>query len=655
VAVLTGATSKFLTNGRTLRNYGTLTYNQGTFSLGTNTAILNEVGAVFDIAGNLNVATTGGTGQSLTNNGTWLKSAGGGISSTPFSLTNNGLTLVSFGTLQFAGGAVNNDTIEVALGAVMDLNGVADHNAGAVLRGNGTFDVQDVTAGVFDGIVAPGTSAGTLTWLGDYEPDLGSTLVMELEGSTAGTFDLLQISAQTTGLNTFAGNLAIDTLNNFVPSLGDAFPILTFELRTSGFSSVTFPDVLGTAFDTVFTTGQSPDTMYVVVTSTAPSTTDIIWAGTTSTDWDDPSNWDTGAVPTSLDNIYIPAGSPNDPTTTGNASTADLVIAEGATVTVNSPDVLNVDGDMLAGFTSVAGTGSVLLSSGLGRLAGAVPSVEITGTYIATDSVFVNGNLLISGTGDLSAGGQHIDVFGDLTTAGSGTLTMTDIADTVSVIGNATFGGAGTNTLLTAGRLAVKGNFTQTSPATAAFSPSGTHRVELNGTGVQTVTFATPGTAGAQSHFNQLELNKSSGSVDLAGDVFVIDQLVSIGPTTTVRNAGAGSMIAAGVNVDGMVLDNVKFTIDGTKIGAFDAVTFQNYATTATQLTVIHPGATATTFTFNSLTFVPLNVGDTGFYLAAIDDGAAPTLFLDIAGSNVTANGPTFTTTSGGADVTWTP
>jgi hypothetical protein len=279
-------------------------------------------------------------------------------------------------------------------------------------------------------------------------------------------------------------------------------------------------------------------------------------------------------------------------------------------------------------------------------------SAQFVGTTTITNDLVVSGT---AGVAQLTINGQFVTVQGNFNTSTGGVLVMQSLADALSVQGNATFGGAGTNTLLTAGLLAVQGNFTQTSPSTAAFSASGTHRVQLNGTGVQTITFASPGTLGGQSHFNELQFNKVAGSIVLASDVFTNAQLISLGPTTAVRGGGTRSLTVAGVDVDGMVLDNVIFTIDGGTIGAFESVTFQNYATSATQLTVDHPGVTAMTFTFFSLTFVPLTVGDTGLYLRAIGDLAAPALLMDISGSNVTANGPNFTLLSDDADVTWTP
>jgi hypothetical protein len=80
-------------------------------------------------------------------------------------------------------------------------------------------------------------------------------------------------------------------------------------------------------------------------------------------------------------------------------------------------------------------------------------------------------------------------------------------------------------------------------------------------------------------------------------------------------------------------------------------VTFQNYAATATQLTISHPGM-STPFAFNNLSF--LTTPTTGRYLNTTDtapaDGNVLTINLVCAQP---ADGSAKTTTSGGAVVTW--
>jgi autotransporter-associated beta strand protein len=87
-----------------------------------------------------------------------------------------GETLVNEGTL-----IVNGDQ-----SAATGLTTVA---AGATLGGNGTLG-GDLIA---DGIVAPGTSAGTLTVGGTYAQNAGATLAIQIGGLSAGQFDVLAV------------------------------------------------------------------------------------------------------------------------------------------------------------------------------------------------------------------------------------------------------------------------------------------------------------------------------------------------------------------------------------------------------------------------------------------------------------------------------
>lgn len=66
---------------------------------------------------------------------------------------------------------------------------------------------------------------------------------------------------------------------------------------------------------------------------------DLTWDGSESTDWDDPDNWDGGAVPTSSFNVIIPnaASVPNSPVISNGttATCANLTLQTGASLTSN--------------------------------------------------------------------------------------------------------------------------------------------------------------------------------------------------------------------------------------------------------------------------------------------------------------------------------
>lgn len=70
------------------------------------------------------------------------------------------------------------------------------------------------------------------------------------------------------------------------------------------------------------------------------------WKGTTSSDWNDPTNWDRGLVPTASCKVIIPSDPVSEPNVfpvvTGTYSCYSLTVGTGASVTVESPGVLNV-------------------------------------------------------------------------------------------------------------------------------------------------------------------------------------------------------------------------------------------------------------------------------------------------------------------------
>lgn len=92
-------------------------------------------------------------------------------------------------------------------------------NSGGTLSGYGT--VGPVTA-FNGGVVAPGGSPGRLTVTGDFTLRNGSTLVMELDGATAGS-QHDQIVAQA---GVFLTNVALRVALNFAPTNGQRFRLI---------------------------------------------------------------------------------------------------------------------------------------------------------------------------------------------------------------------------------------------------------------------------------------------------------------------------------------------------------------------------------------------------------------------------------------------
>jgi hypothetical protein len=115
---------------------------------------------------------------------------------------------------------------------------IAINSLGEV-RGNGTL-VGNVQNG---GLVAPGTSLGTLDITGQYTQSVDGELLVEL-ASTA-SYDRLEI----TGVTTLDGTLDVTLLGGFTPSSGDTFDIITAAGGISGrFASKLLPALNGGLF-----------------------------------------------------------------------------------------------------------------------------------------------------------------------------------------------------------------------------------------------------------------------------------------------------------------------------------------------------------------------------------------------------------------------
>ena len=102
------------------------------------------------------------------------------------------------------------------------------------------------------------------------------------------------------------------------------------------------------------------------------------WNGATSTDWATATNWSTGAVPTSSDNVYIDGTFTNEPSISStDAAAGSVTVATSNTLTIDETSSLTVSGD----FTN---TGTVTLNS----TADDYSSLIVTGT--ATGDIVYN-------------------------------------------------------------------------------------------------------------------------------------------------------------------------------------------------------------------------------------------------------------------------
>ncbi len=83
-------------------------------------------------------------------------------------------------------------------------------------------------------------------------------------------------------------------------------------------------------------------------TDWSPKFYKVIWKTTAgSTSWNTASNWSTGVVPDSNNNITIPAGASNMPVISSSVSVKNLTVNSSATLTVDSGVTLTVNGNLV--------------------------------------------------------------------------------------------------------------------------------------------------------------------------------------------------------------------------------------------------------------------------------------------------------------------
>ncbi|MFC1706705.1 FG-GAP-like repeat-containing protein [Planctomycetota bacterium] len=249
----------------------------------------------------------------------------------------------------------------------------------------------------------------------------------------------------------------------------------------------------------------------------------------------------------------------------------------------------------LGGLLSLGGGATYTQTSGSTYYETVFPDIQ-NGTYQATDNA-VNGDVVL--TEDLVfPSGQDVRILGDrsLTIAShtlevgrnftvyDGTddfrhLRMTDSQSKVIVHGNATFDGRNE---LTEGRLELEGNFAQGGDSLSV-QPTGTVFV-LNGTTPQTVSFSSG--SPTSSHFKDLEI-AAAGGVTLLNNAYVLGVLrSSAAQGSPVVSSSGRTLTVSGLDVDGLVFENVLVVVEDTPALTFDNVELRGYSPTATQLTV---------------------------------------------------------------------
>ncbi|MEO1496835.1 MAG: hypothetical protein AAFV43_06755 [Planctomycetota bacterium] len=278
-------------------------------SLGEGLLLVSDGGTVTAVNG-LIAASTDATGSvlvgdldpndPLTDTGVWDLSGSlsvGGPLLGPggpgdLTISNDGEVRVAGDTLVWGPGELFLD------GGVLKTGGL-DVSVGVFSFTAGTLQADTVTGDVVNegGVVAPGSSPGSTTILGDYTQLAAATLQIELGGLTPGSeHDQLIVDGAMLNL---AGTLELMHLDEHELSVGDLFEVVTFTGTLDGvFDTVTTSSDAGIEFDVVVTYGAGVVTVEVLsITATLAGD----FNGDGAVDNDDLnlllSNWGENTVP----------------------------------------------------------------------------------------------------------------------------------------------------------------------------------------------------------------------------------------------------------------------------------------------------------------------------------------------------------------------
>lgn len=257
--------SLMITNGAAVSDTNSLV---GAFTGTTGVATVTGAGSTWIHSGQLRVG-EGGSGAVTIADGGTVSNTDGIVGF--FSTSNGTVTVTGAGSIWsvsellsvggdavFANGNGGTGTVNIESGAAVDVaqdivlfpDGLVRLNGGTLSAAKVTFDgggqfaflAGTLHVDEFDGDLtvptegrlAPGRSAGSTTVLGDYTQEIGSTLEIEIGGTTAESeYDLVNVM----GTALLVGDLDLTLINDFVPSDSDVFVIFDATTDLLGFFS----------------------------------------------------------------------------------------------------------------------------------------------------------------------------------------------------------------------------------------------------------------------------------------------------------------------------------------------------------------------------------------------------------------------------------
>jgi len=180
-----------------------------------------------------------GFGGSFKNAGTLLKSTGTGTATIGVPFTNTGTVEVRAGTLRISNLSTGFSYTQTTGSTILNGGNITATSTTAVMNisGGSLSGFGTITSRLLNsGQIHPGLALGILNIIGNYTQTVTGSLNIEIGGLTAGSqHDQLTVS----GAAALAGTLNLTRINNFTPSVGNTFVIMTYGSHgTSQFTTI---------------------------------------------------------------------------------------------------------------------------------------------------------------------------------------------------------------------------------------------------------------------------------------------------------------------------------------------------------------------------------------------------------------------------------
>jgi hypothetical protein len=532
--LLAGDVAKGLTQ-RTIRNAGVLflsSLEAGDLTLNDGASIENLAGAEIFLQDDGDILQGTGAAGSMTSAGALNRVSG------------------SNGTVSIGVAFANSDTIRVFQGTLAFTGPSFTNTSAGVITGIGTLDVSGTTFSNA-GELSPGFSPGQLTLQGALTQQATSTVVIEIDGTTAGTeYDLLAVSGAV------ALNGALEVSLGFAPTEGQTFTVLTAGSLSGTFSSITGLNIGG---GLQLEPNYTATGLTLTVVSTSAAT--ISWINPSGGNWTTGANWSTGVIPTSSDIVAITLAGTYTVVMDGSATAIaglELGASSGVQTLTMSSRTFTVNGELTVNPTGV-------ISATSSTLAGFPGNITNTGT-ITLISSNVSSSVALDNRGLLNTHGLPT-ISGPLTTTASSIIRIQ--GQSTGSHANLTVSSGFTNNGLLE-LTSINGGFSATLTVTSGTlvnAESGTMRT-LPGAGGSRTIAAQISNEGLIEADATTTLNKADadhlnfgGSIDLTAANLTVTQT---GSTPTFTNNGT---VTLGTNrtftITGGEVNTLGGTIDG--------------------------------------------------------------------------------------------